>query len=226
MTIVLALVAAFGVGSVAGIVAERFWISSWRTLPTTKEADERLDRIRNHIEYRVAIHEAGHTITGWYHPYVAEFPRITIDDGRIGEGFVMFARGGGERPDALWCDIAVHLGGIAAEVLEFKKFRSGHAESDLVKAKANALKLVERGELTPPWSEPTEPDDFNLAKVFGEIDEKTARVLDLAYARAKYLVSRDERRLDIVAAALMEKGVLTNADLRKLLGWRRPTFFR
>lgn len=210
----------FGAGVVVGIHLERAKIP---TGPTTKSPARSFNRL-------AAVHEAGHALCAWHHSQISVISRITIDHQhtRPGQdGHVAYTRLGGDlNHKALWDDIVTALGGIAAEVREFRKFRSGPAEADLTSARLTAMKLVSMGWTTPPWSEPKIPDDFNLSKLFRGMrpDSDVARILDFAYARAKYLLEKDETRLQRLIGELMEKGTLGATDVFRVLGPSWPLF--
>jgi len=189
-------------------------------------------KIRARIEYRAAVHEAGHAVAAWCgHPYVVRISKITIDDGSMGEGRVEYAttkgRNGKLEADRVWCDIVVSLGGIAAEMVEFNRMRSGPAKSDLEQARQSVAALVSAGAKNPPWdvAEVAAVADgpFDMAKVYRSVSEgsEEARILNLCYDRAKYLVVRNQSLLEKVTESLLQTGVLTGISLVRIFGLRK-----
>jgi ATP-dependent Zn protease len=176
------------------------------------------------VEYRAAVHEAGHAVCIWFSPYARGLTRITIDDGSMGEGRVAYTYSGSRKPEALWYQVVGHLGGIAGEMHEFGRLRSGGSAVDLVNAKKRAMEIVESDKLLPPWGAMELPEGhFDMAGMYRSIDKGSAvaLVLNLAYQRARYLVDADHERLVKVAEALAEYGVLEELDIRRIFG-KRP----
>jgi cell division protease FtsH len=185
-------------------------------------------KIRALIEWRAAIHEAGHAVCAWNHPQIVRINRVTIDEGSTGEGEVRYIRAKIDTDDSLWCDVMVSMGGIAAEVMEFGRFRSGPARNDLEKALATARVLASRSSTQPPWQiqVPTGPRKLDISTTLRSVtpDSPEAWVLNACYDRAKDLVARDRTRLDRVAQHLAEHGPLGPSEIRGIFGWRLPLF--
>jgi cell division protease FtsH len=190
------------------------------------EAEERR-KLRATLAYRIAVHEAGHAVCAWASPYTWMITEVRLDDDRC-SGHVWLIGLRSQQSPVLWHNIVIDLGGIAAEAKEFRGFRSGPAETDLVKALAFARTLAERGDVNPPWGGSELPANaFDLSKLFRSVvaGSPEARILNLAYVRAKALVKSDQERLYRMAEDLTEKGVLGKADITYLFGFRLPRLF-
>lgn len=223
MLTTLAVVVSFGVG----------WLVGRRSAPVevvVQSAPRSEGKIRNLVEYRAAVHEAGHAVCAWSNPYTSSIDRVTIDAGALGEGFVLYSSAV-STPASIWYRLVVHLGGLAGESVEFDgRMRSGTARSDLLKAKEDALELVQLESLDPPWPEPAglEEGDFDMAQMFRSVEagSPVAVVLSVAFKRAKHVVERDRSRAQAVAAKLAADGVLERADIRAIFGRRSRWLWR
>lgn len=181
-----------------------------------------LQKARQALHFRVAVHEAGHAVVGWRAPKI-RILSIQMDEGLgLGNGRVMSATSRNTRDfvQDRWWDAAFSLGGLAAELLETKKARSGNCLSDVNMAKAAARDVVDAGNLLPPWS-PVETDvgAFDPTRTFkeGTLTEGEAQVLRLAYAHARAILLRDRETFSQLTHALLEHGSLDEASVQKLL---------
>jgi ATP-dependent Zn protease len=210
---------ALGAGVFLGRRHER---QVWVQIIEDREAVD-TGKIRNLIEYRVAVHEAGHAVCVWFDPYTRGIDRITIDDGAVGEGRVSSSRMSRATAPSFWYGMVNNLGGIAGEMMEFKRMRSGTAKSDLEKALHKARELVKVDKLDPPWKH-TELEDghFDISTMYRSVDSDTpeARVLNLAYAHARYLLEKDRKRMLQVAGDLAKHGVLEAKGVKRIFGTR------
>lgn len=213
-----ALAMAFGLGLLAGQALEQ------RRRPVLSAQERR--KMRGTQAYYIATHEAGHAVCAWFNPYTFLIQEIVVDEDQ-GNGHMLCLASKSQKSPVLWHFIVLKLGGIAAETKEFRKFRSGPAEDDLADAVKSARLLADRGSPNPPWGGSELPDNaFDLSKVFRSVvaGSPEARILNLAYARAKFLVAKDQQRLRRVAEDLVEKGRLTKTDILFLFGVRLPFF--
>ena len=187
-------------------------------------------KIWSPMEERAAVHEVGHALTAWVgHPYVTAINKITIEDS-IGSGMVLYTRSGqrtATNVDLLWCECMVNLGGIAAEMVRYKKTRSGPAAKDLENARDNARKIVQMGGVERvPWD--TEEvarladTPFDVSKMLRSIRSGTpeALVMNRAYDRAKFLIMTNEKTRARLMDALLRYGTMGPAEVRAVLGAR------
>ncbi len=200
-----------------GLFAGQWWERRTQARARRVVSEREEGRISAVIQLRAAIHEAGHAVVILANPYTLHITEIEVDDGLRGGGRVRHRRLPGDTSDILWLDTVTYMAGIAAEAKAFRRFRSGPAASDLKQALANARVIVGRGDLTPPWRDPEEltPKSFDCSPMLSSITAGSpeAVVLNLAYAQAKRLVTRDWTRLNSVAEHLVQVGRLTRVDL-------------
>lgn len=230
MTSFLVFTLAFGVGFFVGRQEGRLW-AWWKGTPL-EPPEPPPTPIRDRVELRTAVHEAGHAICAWFNPYVTSIEHITLEN-EAGNGHVLYSMSGKRhKNDALWSHIVVALGGIGAEATEFGKFRSKGATGDLLRARDLAAMLVARergptpGALFCPWDIELDEDAFDLSQMFLSVDEDSAdaRVLNLCYARSKQLIARDPQRFHQLIEALLEKGELQPDDIGQIFGRRHFHF--
>ena len=187
-------------------------------------------RIWSPMEERAAVHEVGHALTAWTgHPYVTSINKITIEDS-IGSGMVLYTRSGHKNSakiDLLWCECMVNLGGIAAEMVRYKKTRSGPAARDLENARDNAKRIVKLGGTdNAPWdtAEVARLADtpFDVSKMLRSIKSGTpeAQVMNRAYDRAKFLIMTNEKTRARLLEALLRHGTMGPAEVKAVLGAR------
>lgn len=181
-----------------------------------------LVKARQALHFRVAVHEAGHAVVGWRAPTI-RILSIQMDEGLgLGNGRVMSAASRDTRGFVRdrWWDAAFSLGGLAAELLETKKARSGNCLSDVNMARAAARDVVESGSTIPPWVvDESNVGVFDPAKMFreGTLPEAEAVVLKLAYAHARATLIRDRETFSRLTHALLEHGSMDEAAVRKIL---------
>lgn len=179
-----------------------------------------LDKARQSIHFRVAVHEAGHAVVGWRAPTI-RILTIEMDEGLgLGRGRVTSAatRRMADFARDRWWDAAFCFGGIAGELLETKKARSGNCLDDLNQARAAARDIVAAGLPDPPWTPvATDTGVFDPHKSFQDLSESEARVLRLAYAHARALLQQEREVFSRVTHALLERGSLDEAAVREIL---------
>ena len=189
-------------------------------LLSKKSEEPSLQNTRTLIEYRVAVHEAGHTVAAWYNPYMVEIARVAIDDSVVGNGLTRFRVNANGHVNQLWYAIAGHLGGIAAEAFLLDKFRSGPARQDRQLAKAVAREIARRGALEPPWQTPPAPSPIDFRRAYRHLTDDELYVLSQSYAYVRHLLERDQKRVEAVVQELLHDGVVSPADVRKIFGSR------
>ena len=216
MTLALLLLGAF-LGALVGwavVAAPR------RSPPTAPAAPVDEGATWDHsIRSRAAIHEAGHVLAAWACPFAS-----SIDDVRIHEsgGCVRYAWPVDERHDnVLWARAVIALAGIASELTVYDTFRAIEARRDLRDAHEIAEALVRSGATAPPDWVTAEAPPFG--QMFREIDAEHAAVLRSAYAKARAIVRARLEDRDRIAAMLLARDRLTEADLADVLGHRGRT---
>lgn len=179
-----------------------------------------------------AYHESGHAIVAHFCPNVDPVHRISI-----------VARGGTgghtlvppsidrytETKKRLIETIATLMGGRAAEELIFGEYTTG-ASSDLSIASRTAREMV-----TELGMSDLGPTIYSQAPQFGvwpgaegqpqvssevaaKIDKEISKIVDAGYKKAKELIIKHRKQMDIVAEALLEKETLERDEFELLVG--------
>lgn len=181
-----------------------------------------LSKVRSSIQLRVAVHEAGHAVVAWKSPY-SRITAIEMDEGlSLGSGRVLL---GGVHmlrhnvPKAEWWNLAILLGGLAGELAELKKFRSGNCRADLENARQALRDIDGRGDITPPWPPAEQVGSFDVVGLYakGSLSAGEEVVLRQAYAKARSLIEDERTKFEVLARHLLEKGRIDEAEVRRLL---------
>ncbi len=178
-----------------------------------------------------AYHEGGHAIVAHFSPHVDPVHRISI-----------VARGGTgghtlvppsidrytETKTRLIETIATLMGGRAAEDLVFGEFTTG-ASSDLnIASKAAREMVTELGmsDLGPTifaqapqygaW--PGEGGPAISPEMQAKIDHEVSKFIDTGYKKAKELLIKNRKKLDLVAETLLVKETLDRDQFEELVG--------
>lgn len=185
------------------------------------EPPSTLAKIRGAIDFRVAVHEAGHAVLAWHNPYVRSIDRIEMDDGlQRGNGRMLHRVNGLSDPRrARWYDLTMLLAGIAGEMRELRNTRSGNAQDDLEKALAAARAIVRDGPAEPPWEGDRPEGGFDPSRMLRATPEE-AVVIRIAYARTKAVLSRDRERFERIVHLLLEHGALGETEVVLVFGTR------
>ncbi|HEV2273827.1 MAG TPA: ATP-dependent zinc metalloprotease FtsH [Acidobacteriaceae bacterium] len=209
--------------------------------------DEAIDRVMLGMEKkkqvmsseekkRVAYHESGHTLVALSVEHADPVQRVSIIPRTIGAvGYTLqlplHDRYLMTQPE-LEDQIAVMLGGRAAEELIYEGVISSGAANDLERASELVRRIVTRfgmsRELGPlTWGEPV-PSRFLRTPFEAEqrnysehtawlIDEEERRIVGEIYARVKAILTRKRDQLQKVAAELVLKETLSREELNRLL---------
>lgn len=173
-------------------------------------------------ECRAAVHEAGHALLALRCSIVSNIVEVSID-AEAGTGRVEYDIDVRSK-NYESCSIVIHLGGLAAEGLVFGKFRTGHARTDLLKARRLAQSLSERNEsfsLSSPSVRSTHVFDQSLPNAKPE----ETKILESARLYAKSVLKRGiQQHTQIVSLLLSRNGFLREDDLRQTFGTRRALF--
>ena len=180
---------------------------------------------------RTAFHEAGHALLGMLLPGADPVRKISIiPRGRaLGVTF--------QSPDAdryaydrnyLEGRIVGALGGRAAEDVVFGTITTG-AENDLVQVTRIARSMVGKwgmSDVIGPITLIDENREPYFASEVGErtqelMDEEVRRIVDECYQRAVTVLKEHRSQLDAIAAALLEKETLDEAEAYEVAGIKR-----
>ena len=183
--------------------------------------------IAPHEKEIIAYHEAGHAICGWYLEHASPLVKVTIVPrgmGTLGYAQYLPKEEYITRTEALLDRMCMTMGGRAAEKNIFNKISTG-AQSDLDQVTKMAYSIVaiygmnekvgnvsfygmQQDQFSKPYSDDT-------AKL---IDQECRKMIDQQYDRAQSLLEEKNKELHLLAAALLDKEVLTKADVAKLIG--------
>ena len=180
----------------------------------------------------VAYHEAGHAIAGWYLEHADPLVKVSIvPRGVAALGYAQYLPKEQflYQTEQLVDEMCMALGGRAAEEIVFEKISTG-ALSDLERITKMAYSIVtvygmndKVGNLSFYDSKQSE---YNFTKPYSEataelIDKEVKNLIDTAYQRTKGLLEDKRSELEILAKELLEKEILFQSDLERLIG-KRP----
>jgi AFG3 family protein len=179
----------------------------------------------------IAYHEAGHAICGWFLEHAYPLLKVTIvPRGVAALGYAQYTPKEQYlyNTDQLLDQICMTLGGRASEEIFFHKISTG-AQNDLQQITRIAYSMItvygmndkignvsfydpaQEGSFTKPYSEET-------SKM---IDEEVRKLIDGAYEKTKDLLMEKKEQVEKLAEALLDKEVLFQSDVEKLIG-KRP----
>lgn len=180
----------------------------------------------------VAYHEAGHAVAGWFLEHANPLVKVSIvPRGLAALGYAQYLPKEQflHQTEQLMDEMCMTLGGRAAEEIVFGKISTG-ALSDLERITKMAYSMVSVYGLNDKIGNvsfyDSKQNDYNFQKPYSEstaqiIDEEVKKIIDEAYQRTKELLSSKKKELEILAKELLEKEMLYQSDLEKLIG-KRP----
>ena len=180
----------------------------------------------------VAYHEAGHAVAGWYLEHADPLVKVSIvPRGIAALGYAQYLPKEQflYQTDQLLDEMCMALGGRAAEEIIFGKISTG-ALSDLERITKMAYSIVSVYGMNKNIGNlsffDSKQSDYNFTKPYSEstaekIDQEVKRIIDNAYLRTKKLLTDKKVDLEKIAQKLLEKEILFQNDLEKLIG-KRP----
>jgi len=180
----------------------------------------------------VAYHEAGHAVAGWYLEHANPLVKVSIvPRGLAALGYAQYLPKEQflHQTEQLMDEMCMTLGGRAAEDIVFGKISTG-ALSDLERITKMAYSMVSVYGLNDKIGNvsfyDSKQSEYNFQKPYSEstaqiIDEEVKKIIDEAYQRTKKLLQGKKKELEILAKELLEKEMLYQSDLEKLIG-KRP----
>ena len=180
----------------------------------------------------VAYHEAGHAVAGWYLEHADPLVKVSIvPRGVAALGYAQYLPKEQflYQTDQLLDEMCMAFGGRVAEDIVFDKISTG-ALSDLERITKLAYSIVtvygmnkEIGNLSFYDSKQSE---YNFQKPYSDataekIDKEVKKVIEECYQRTKGLLSQHREKLEIIAKELLQKEILFQSDLERLIG-KRP----
>ena len=180
----------------------------------------------------VAYHEAGHAVAGWYLEHADPLVKVSIvPRGIAALGYAQYLPKEQflYQTDQLLDEMCMALGGRAAEEIIFGKISTG-ALSDLERITKMAYSIVSVYGMNKNIGNlsffDSKQSDYNFTKPYSDstaekIDQEVKRIIDNAYNRTKKLLIEKKEELEKIANKLLEKEILFQNDLEKLIG-KRP----
>ncbi|MBF8250200.1 MAG: ATP-dependent metalloprotease FtsH, cell division protease FtsH [Candidatus Levybacteria bacterium] len=173
-----------------------------------------------------AYHEAGHAVISWEMPHMDPIHRISIVSRGMSLGHTMMepTERVHETKTRLIEQIAVMLGGRAAENMIFKEMTTG-ASDDIAKATEVARTMVveygmsELGPINLETEQKTFYDQKTVSPVMAaKIDEQIKKITDAGYKTAVAILMQLKKELDILANELLQKETIDADTFVTLLG--------
>lgn len=173
-----------------------------------------------------AYHEAGHALVSWHMPHMDPVHRISIVSRGLSLGHTMMepTERIHETKTHLIEEIAVMLGGRAAENLVFSEMTTGAAD-DISKATEVARTMVvEYGmsELGPINLDTERRIPYEQIQISPEmasrIDHQVKAITDTGYKTAAAVLRKLRKKLDILADELLRRETIEQEDFIKIIG--------
>ncbi len=180
-----------------------------------------------------AYHEAGHAVVNYFSPNLDPVHRISIVSRGMSLGYTMAPPEKDrlhETKSRLIDEIAMTMGGRAAEQLVFNELTSG-AANDINQATNIARYMVMEfgmSDLGPinfsPHTDVTEwgKSFFEQQSISphmqGEIDREVKKLLDEGYRKAAELLKKYRKKMDLIATELVKKETLEGEEFAILMG--------
>jgi len=191
-------------------------------------------RLQSDLDRKMtAYHEAGHAVVNYYSPNLDPVHRVSIVSRGMALGYTMAPPEKDrlhETKSRLIDEIAMTMGGRAAEQLIFKEMTSG-AANDIDQATRIAKYMVMEfgmSDLGPinfgphldvtEWGKQYMEQNIISQDMQGKIDVEVKKLLDEGYRVAAGLLKKYKKKLDEVAEALIKKETLEGEEFTALMG--------
>lgn len=180
----------------------------------------------------VAYHEAGHAVAGWFLEHADPLVKVSIvPRGVAALGYAQYLPKEQflYQTEQMTDTMCMAFGGRAAEEIVFDKISTG-ALSDLERITKMAYSMVTiygmNKEIGNMSFYDSKASDYAFQKPYSDataekIDKEVKGIIDHAYARTKELLIKHRHHLDVIAKELLEKEIIFQADLERLIG-KRP----
>ncbi|WP_258103884.1 ATP-dependent zinc metalloprotease FtsH [Marinoscillum sp. MHG1-6] len=235
----------FAGAEIANVCNEAALIAARRNKKQVDMADfqDAIDRVIGGLEKKnkiispeekriVAYHEAGHAVAGWFLEHADPLVKVSIvPRGVAALGYAQYLPKEQflYQTEQLIDEMCMALGGRAAEELIFGKISTG-ALSDLERITKVAYSIVTIYGMNDKIGNisfyDSKQSDYNFTKPYSDataelIDKEVKQLIDDAYTRTKDLLKKHSDELEIVANELLEKEIIFQGDLERLIG-KRP----
>ena len=217
----------------------------------TQDFHDAIDRVIGGLEKKnkiispeekeiVAYHEAGHAVAGWFLEHADPLVKVSIvPRGVAALGYAQYLPKEQflYRTEQMLDQMCMALGGRAAEEVVFGKISTG-AQNDLERITKMAYSMVTVYGMNEKLGNVSFYDsrqpDYNFTKPYSEataqtIDEEVRQLIERAYERTKKLLTDKREQLEALAQQLLDKEILFQNDLERLIGKRpfaRPTSYQ
>jgi len=189
-------------------------------------------RLQSEMDRKMtAYHEAGHALVSWFMPNMDPVHRISIVSRGMSLGHTMMEPMDRihETKTHLIEEIAVMLGGRAAENLVFKEMTTGAAD-DIAKATEVARTMVveygmsELGPINLDGENRRMPyESSNISPdMAAKIDTQVKRITDDGYKKAQIILKKLRTKLDVLAQELLKKETIESEEFERIVGPKRP----
>lgn len=208
-----------------------------------KDFQDAIDRVIGGLEKKsklispeekkiVAYHEAGHAVAGWFLEHADPLVKVSIvPRGLAALGYAQYLPKEQYlyQTEQLIDEMCMALGGRAAEEIIFGKVSTG-ALSDLERITKMAYSIVTVYGMNDTIGNvsfyDSKQSEYNFNKPYSDataekIDQEVKKIIDKAYGRTKALLLDKRDHLEVIAKELLEKEIIFQADLEKLIG-KRP----
>jgi len=178
---------------------------------------------------KVAYHEAGHAVAGWFLENADPILKVTIvprGNGALGFAQFLPKEVALHTTDQLQDKICMALGGRVAEELTFGEVTTG-ASDDLKRVTQMAYQMTQVwgmnpriGQLSFPKEEGGFPDRMYSESTAEAIDEEAKKLVDDMYSRTKDLLIEKKDAVAALAERLIEVETINHDDIVSLIGAR------
>ena len=189
----------------------------------------------------VAFHEAGHAVAGWFLEHADPLVKVSIvPRGVAALGYAQYLPKEQflYQTEQMMDEMCMAFGGRAAEEIVFGKISTG-ALSDLERITKMAYGMVTIYGMTKAignmsYYDSKQADSYAFQKPYSDataekIDKEVRSIIEDAYQRTVALLTQHRQHLDVIAKELLEKEILFQADLERLIGKRpfdKPTTYQ
>ena len=208
-----------------------------------KDFQDAIDRVIGGLEKKskiispeekriVAYHEAGHAVAGWFLEHADPLVKVSIvPRGVAALGYAQYLPKEQflYQTEQLLDEMCMTLGGRAAEEIVFGKISTG-ALSDLERVTKMAYSIVTVYGMNDKIGNvsfyDSKQSEYTFNKPYSEstaetIDEEVRKIVSNSFERTKALLKDKREQLEIVAQELLEKEIIFQSDLERLIG-KRP----
>lgn len=188
----------------------------------------------------VAYHEAGHAVAGWFLEHADPLVKVSIvPRGVAALGYAQYLPKEQflYQTEQLVDEMCMAFGGRAAEDIVFGKISTG-ALSDLERITKMAYSMVTIYGMNAKIGNisyfDSKQSEYSFNKPYSEataeqIDKEVKGIIDEAYERTKKLLIQHREHLEVIAKELLQKEILFQSDLERLIGKRpfdKPTTYQ